>query len=406
MTAFETGTRRLATLAVFGGAVAFSGAAAAQGSITLSGIVDGGFGYSSNVRVAQSAGAAGTPAVYVGRPEYGFQSGTWNGDRWRLMGAEDLGAGRKALFYFENGFNLGTGAAGQSARLFGRQSWTGIADERLGTLTLGRQYDAIVDMVGAIGPTSFLTGMAAHPGDIDNVDNNARINSSIKYASPRRYGLQFEAVYGFGGEAGSVAARNAWSVGLAYREGPLNLAAAYLHANSDSAQGAWNGIYDGYYSSSINEGFASAARLDVFAAAMTYRYRALTAGLNWSNARYDAGAGSLFAGSAIFDTVQATLSWQATAALRLAGGYGYTHRSSVSDADSAQYHEFNLSAFYALSKRTWLYGLVGYQQASGATLDAWGNPVAATASLGDVSNGASSANGRQVVARLGLRQLF
>ncbi len=386
--------------------MAFSGAAAAQGSITLSGIVDGGFGYSSNVRVAQTAGAAGAPAVYVGRPSYGFQSGTWNGDRWRLIGSEDLGAGRKALFYFENGFNLGTGAAGQSGRLFGRQSYMGLADDRLGTLTLGRQYDAVIDMVGSIGPTSFLTGMAAHPGDIDNVDNNARINNSIKYASPRFAGWQFEAIYGFGGEAGSVAARNAWSAGLAYRGGPLNLAAAYLHASSDPSQGAWNGTYDGYYSSSINEGFASAARLDVFAAAMTYRYRALTAGLNWSNARYDAGAGSLFSGSAVFDTVQATLSWQATAALRVAGGYGYTHRTSVSDAASAQYHEFNLSTFYALSKRTWLYALAGYQQASGATLDAWGNAVAATASLGDVSNGASSANGRQFVARVGLRQLF
>lgn len=406
MTVFETGTRRLAMFAMCGGAAAFSGAAAAQGSITLSGIVDGGFGYSSNVRVAQTAGAAGAPVAYAGRPVYGFQSGTWNGDRWRLIGFEDLGAGRKALFYFENGFNLGTGAAGQSGRLFGRQSYMGIAGERLGTITLGRQYDAIVDMVGAIGPTSFLTGMAAHPGDIDNVDNNARINSSIKYASPRRYGLQFEAVYGFGGEAGSIAARNAWSVGLAYRNGPFNLGAAYLHASSDPSQGTWNGSYDGFYSSSINEGFASAARLDVFAAAASYRYEALTAGLNWSNARYNGGAGSLFAGSAIFDTAQATLSWQATAALRVAGGYGYTHRSSVGAAGRAQYHEFNLSAFYALSKRTWLYALAGYQLASGATLDAWGNPVAATASLGDVSNGALSANGRQVVARIGLRQLF
>ncbi len=79
----------------------------------------------------------------------------------------------------------------------------------------------------------------------------------------------------------------------------------------------------------------------------------------------------------------------------MALGYGNPHRSAVSDADSAQYHEFNLSAFYALSKRTWLYGLIGYQQASGATLDVWRNAVVATASLTDVSNGTSSANGRR-----------
>jgi hypothetical protein len=78
----------------------------------------------------------------------------------------------------------------------------------------------------------------------------------------------------------------------------------------------------------------------------------------------------------------------------------------VSDADCAQYHEFNRSVLYALCKRTWLYGLIGYQQPSGATLDVWRNAVVATASLTDVSNGASSANGREAMARLALRQLF
>ncbi|MBB3261839.1 hypothetical protein F4827_006713 [Paraburkholderia bannensis] len=83
----------------------------------------------------------------------------------------------------------------------------------------------------------------------------------------------------------------------------------------------------------------------------------------------------------------------------MAGGYIYTHRSAVSDACRAQYHEFNLSAFYALSRRTWRYGPIAYQQPSGATLDGCRNAVVATASLADVSNGASSANGRRAGAK-------
>lgn len=60
-------------------------------------------------------------------------------------------------------------------------------------------------------------------------------------------------------------------------------------------------------------------------------------------------------------------------------------------------HQGNLAAFYDLPKRTELYALVGYQRASGTTLDAYGNVIAATASVGDAGNGLSSPS--EAVAR-------
>lgn len=392
------------------GVAALSGwmnGACAQSSVTLSGIVDGGLNYSSDVRSLVTPGGLEHPAIYRGGKLYAFESGTWNASRWRLSGQEDLGSGRKALFYFESGFNLGTGAMGQAGTLFNRQSYMGLADASLGSLTFGRQYDAVVDMVGSIGPTSFLTGMAARAGDIDNIDNNARINNSVKYTSVSYNGLQFAGVYGFGGQPGSLAAMTAWSFGLTYRNGPWNAGVAYLHANSrPTAQGTWDGAYTGFFSSSISEGFASATSLNEVAATLNYRYRSTTFGITFSNTRLCGGEASLYTGCGVFNTIQGTVNWQATSTLRMAGGYAFTHRASMGETGSAQYHQINLSTYYSLTRRTALYALGGYQLASGHTLDPYGNTVAATASLGDVSNGASAAGSRQAVVRVGVRHLF
>ncbi|CAE6778329.1 hypothetical protein R69746_04174 [Paraburkholderia aspalathi] len=380
----------------------------AQSSVTLYGIVDAGLGYTSGQRVVQTKGAAGKPAVYSNGSSYGFASGTWSGDRWGLKGNEDLGDGLSAVFQLENGFNIGTGQLGQGGREFGRQAWMGLSSTRLGKLTLGRQYDPIVDFVGTISAGTFLTGMGAHPGDLDNIDNQARESNSIKYTSPVFSGLQFGALYGFGGQAGSVKNQNTWSLGGQYTHGPFAIGAAYMQAtNTYGANGgAWTSAYDGTFASSINEGFASAKSQQIIAAASTYQIGQVTLGVSYSNTQYQAGSFSLFSGKETFNSAGATVSWQATPALRIAAGYDYTQGSSIKGESAPKYNQFNLASYYFLSKRTALYGLVGYQKASGKTLDAFGNTVSATASVGDVGNGISSASNVQTLVRVGIRQTF
>jgi predicted porin len=380
----------------------------AQSSVTLYGIVDAGLGYTSGQRVLQTKGASGKPAVYSNASNYGFASGTWSGDRWGLKGNEDLGDGLSAVFQLENGFNIGTGQLGQGGREFGRQAWMGLSSTKLGKLTLGRQYDPIVDFVGSISAGTFLTGMGAHPGDLDNIDNQARESNSIKYTSPVFSGLQFGALYGFGGQAGSVKNQSTWSLGGQYTHGPFAIGAAYMQANNayGANGGAWTGAYDGTFASSINEGFASAKNQQIIAAASTYQIGSVTLGASYSNTQYQAGSFSLFSGKETFNSAGATVSWQATPALRIAAGYDYTQGSSIKGESAPKYNQFNLASYYFLSKRTALYGLVGYQKASGKTLDAFGNTVNATASVGDVGNGISSANNVQTLVRVGIRQTF
>lgn len=383
-------------------------AAHAQSSVTLYGIVDAGVGYTSGQRVAQTKGALGKPVVYSNASNYGFASGTWSGDRWGMKGKEDLGGGLAAVFQLENGFNIGTGQMGQGGREFGRQAWMGLSSEKFGKLTLGRQYDPIVDFVGTIGAGSFLTGMGAHPGDLDNIDNQARENNSIKYTSPSFSGFQFGALYGFGNQAGSVKNQSTWSLGGQYTNGPFAIGAAYMQANNTYGAngGAWTGAYDGTFASSINEGFASARNQQIIAAASTYQIGPVTLGVSYSNTQYTPGSFSLFTAKETFNSAGLTVAYQATSALRLAAGYDYTQGSSISGGSAPKYNQFNFASYYSLSKRTALYGLVGYQKASGKTLDAFGNVVNATASVGDVGNGISSANNAQTLVRVGIRQTF
>jgi len=383
---------------------AFCLGAHAQSSVTLYGIVDAGLGYNSGQATAQSTGAVGKPVVYSNAAAYSVTSGTWSGSRWGLKGTEDLGGGMSTVFQVENGFSITSGALGQGSREFGRQAWMGLSDKQYGTVTFGRQYDPIVDFVGSIGPTSFLTGMAAHPGDLDNIDNQSRENNSIKYASPVFSGFQFGALYGVGGQPGSLKNQSTWSIGGQYNNGPFAFGAAYLKANNASS--TWNSTYDGTFSSSINAGFASSQSQQIIAASTTYKISAVTLGLSYSNLQYQPGAFSFFKAKEIFNSAGVTAMYQVNDAWRAGVGYDYTRGSSIQGSSGPQYNQFNFSTFYSLSKRTALYGLVGYQKASGKTLDAFGNVINATASIGDVANGISSASNTQTLVRVGVRHTF
>lgn len=385
----------------------------AQSSVTLYGIIDGGVGYASNVATVTRAAAAGRPATMTGASNYTFQSGTWQGSRWGIQGTEDLGGGLKALFRLENGFNLANGSASQNGAEFGRHAYVGLQDSKLGTVTIGRQYDPLIDLVGSVGGTALLSGVAAHPGDVDNLDHSSRVNNSLKYRSPSWGGVTFSALYGFGGQAGTMSRQNTWGLGAQYAGGPLVWGLAYSHANNDKASasdttvGSWSGSSESAFGTSINAGYASAKSRDVIATALTYQLGNLTLGGNYSHTEYAPGTYSRFARTAKFDIVGVLAMYRVTPALRVGGGYSYTWVNAPSENSAgAKYHQFNVAAFYNLSKRTELYALAGYQKASGDTLDAYGNVIAATASVGDAANGMSSATNSQVVVRLGVSHTF
>lgn len=383
-----------------------AGGAFAQNSVTLYGIADAGITYRSSERT-------GTTGAYSGHSNVGATSGNLSGSRWGIKGKEDLGNGLAAIFLLEDGFDLTNGTSGQGGRLFGRQSFVGLADQHYGSLTMGRQYTSLDDFVGPVAPVNFIGGFGAHPGDIDDLDQTTRVDNSIKYTSANYAGFTFGALYGFGGQAGSLKRKNTWSVGAGYANGPLHVGVGYERSDNsktglaDTTYGKWQGTFDGTFNSSINEGYASAQSQQVVAAGATWDFGAAVVGVNYSNVQYRAGANSLFAGNADFNIAGIFTQWNVRPNAHLFAGYSYTRGSGADGVnDDAQYHNVSLGALYDFSKRSTVYVLAGYQHASGETLDALGRPVAATASVSDKGNGHSAAAQSQAIVSVGLRQKF
>jgi len=109
----------------------FAGAASAQSSVTLYGIIDIGLQYQSI--------SAENVNPQINSSRFGMTNGTQSGSRWGLRGTEDLGNGLRAVFVLESGFDSANGNSAQGSRLFGRQSTLGLASNQWGQVDFGRQ---------------------------------------------------------------------------------------------------------------------------------------------------------------------------------------------------------------------------------------------------------------------------
>jgi predicted porin len=374
------------SLALLGAA----GAAHAQSSVTLYGIID--------TAITYVHGSGGQ-----GNNTWAMNSGNLQGSRWGLKGAEDLGGGLKAVFQLENGFDSTNGKLGQGSKMFGRQAYVGLQSDHYGTLTLGRQYDPLVDMVQAVTADNYFGSVFATPGDVDNNDNSLRVNNVVKYTSPVFAGLQFEGMYALGGVAGSNGSGQTWSAAVAYNNGPIGVAGGYFYASNlyGASRGkAWGGTSDAIFDGPINSGYTNAKSIGIGQIAGQYTFGPFTAGLGYSNSQYKRDSFSSFAQTEKFNTGRAFATFQATPAILLGLGYSYTKASGDTDA---KYHQVSLGGDYSLSKRTDIYLVGAYQHASGTQRLADGTTQAAQASIG--SYGIAGTSSQELVA-LGLRHKF
>ncbi|HHL4079748.1 MULTISPECIES: porin [Burkholderia] len=376
------------SLALLGAA----GAAQAQSSVTLYGVID--------TSIAYVHGNDGT-----GNNMWQMLSGNLQGSRWGLKGAEDLGGGLKAIFQIENGFNPGTGKLSASNTIFNRQAYVGLESSQYGTLTLGRQYDPVVDLVQAVTADNYFGSFFATPGDVDNNDNSLRVSNAIKYTSPVWGGFQFEGLYGLSGVAGKPGSGQTWSVAAAYNNGPIGVAAGYFYANNPTpAAGArtnWTSTTaDNIVDGPINSGYVTAKSIGIAQVAGQYAIGPVTLGLGYSNAQYKPDASSGFGSTEKYNTGRAFVTYQVTPPLLLGLGYSYTKASGDTDA---KYHQVSLGADYSLSKRTDVYLVGAYQHASGTQRVDANTTQAAQASIG--SYGYAGTKSQEMVA-LGLRHKF
>ncbi|WP_321855134.1 porin [Paraburkholderia tropica] len=361
-------------------------AAHAQSSVTLYGAIDEGVNFTSNA---------------AGHHAFAMVSGDSQESMWGLKGVEDLGGGLSAIFTLENGFNASTGAANQGGRLFGRQAFVGLASQQAGTLTLGRQYDATVDLWSPFTAAGSTIGdLAAHPFDNDNADYDTRVNNAVKYLSPVFGGAQVEAVYGFSNSTGFADNRN-YSAGVTWSAGSLSAAAAYMRTNNGgtTANGALgsDAVFTASSQQNINAGvkwtFSDGSNVG-------FAYSHVDVDDPTANA-YVSDIGGNAWKSWKFDNFELNGQYFIQPDLSLAGALTYTHGSfkEAQASTSPYWLQCALALSYSLSKRTSVYTQGAWQHTNGST----GTDLDAAHIVGSAD---LSSSGNQMVWRVGLLHKF
>ncbi|MGB8418908.1 porin [Paraburkholderia sp.] len=367
-----------------------AGTANAQTNITLYGVVDMGLDYTNNDG---------------GKSVVKLESGYAQGSRFGFKGNEDLGGGLSAVFQLENGFNASTGAFGEGGLLFGRQAFVGLSSKTAGTVTLGRQYDSVIDYVSGLTANGNWAGyLFAHPLDNDNTDYSFHINNSLKYTSPTIAGFTFGGVYGFGQTAGDSTRNSAYSLGASYANGPLSAGLAYVNLTSpgSTASGAVTPIDVNFFT----------GKQKTFGAGINYAIGATTLGFVYTHTNLTNPTSSEYIGSLApavgtltslkFNNYEINAKYQFTPAFYAGAMFTYTQARYATTVGTTKpkWSTFGLMADYNFSKRTDVYVQGIYQKVSGdmtgSTLDDAYIPGA----------GGISDNEKQVVLRVALRQLF
>ncbi len=212
---------------------AISGVAYAETSVTLYGVVD--------VGVTYQRGKVGTTDsnrdLYGGsyHSRTGMTDGIQSESRWGLRGSEDLGGGLSAVFTLESGFSASNGTSSHGGRLFGRQATVGLRHQDWGTLEAGRQSNIAYKYFSTIDPFG-LNFTTATMGTAFSAANDVRYDNMIQYRTPDWGGFQAGVGYSFStddveGPTGFDRRDNnrAWTAGLRYANGPLELAITYDH---------------------------------------------------------------------------------------------------------------------------------------------------------------------------------
>jgi len=344
----------------------------AQSNVTIFGVIDAGVSYISNEGGGKNI-----------KTDDGILAPNLLGVR----GSEDLGDGYHANFALVNQFSLSSGAIVGSS-LFSRNAFVAIGSERTGNISLGNQYDFMVDSLASKGNDvamdvtglySFRNGpfnKLALPNNLtgafdwDHLAGSSPITNSVKYVSPSSGGFSAGAMYGFGEVAGAVGANNAVSAGLNYDNGPMGIGAAYT--NQKFAKSSTEGA-----TSVQNWGIGAHYKVD------TWTFKSLLTTVH--NRVNNAGVWMVETGA----VHQFASVWQASAS--------YMYMKGNEAVDNNHAHQLSAALHYFASKRTTLYLAAVYQRAN----------EGANAQINGIldSNGASS-SASQSILRIGMRTAF
>jgi len=370
----------------------FAITAHAQSSVTLYGTLDAGLVFANN---------------QGGHSNWQQGSGSVSNTYFGLRGSEDLGSGLHAIFTLESGFNLNNGKFNDNNTIFNRQAFVGLQSNQYGTVTLGRQYDSVVDYLAPLSEAGagYGNNLAAHPFDNDNLDNSFSVKNAVKYQSANYGGVKFGGLYGFSNAAGQFSNNRAWSAGASYGNGPLSVAAAYLQLNNSGSNNVGGAISQGDSTAAI-----AAQQQRTYGAGLNYAYGPANVGLVYTHTQLDGITGVNVGGTTLpgvagtnlhMDNYEVNGRYALTPAISLSAAYTFTDGkvSGSNGSGDPKWQTASLQGDYSLSKRTDVYLEGVYQHASGEL----GNFGANVASINTLS---PSSTANQTVVAVGMRHRF
>jgi predicted porin len=175
---------------------AFAGAAQAQSSVTVYGILDVGYvGGQGKATTVNATGGQVTPAENVSLLGQSAQTTS----RLGFRGMEDLGGGLSAIFTFETGLQPNQSTL---SSFNNRQAFVGLAQKGMGNARIGTQYTPIHEAVGATGANQLnnLVGDVIYPQNtgLTNRDGSAsNANAGYTVRANNMLRLETESMAGF-----------------------------------------------------------------------------------------------------------------------------------------------------------------------------------------------------------------
>lgn len=307
-----------------------AGTAHAQSIVTLYGSLDGGLRHVTNS--TKQGGAAWTMA----------SNGTYNSNRWGLLGREDLGGGYEARFNLEAGYVLSTGANNNTNnQIFQRTSTVGLSGP-FGVVDVGHQFTLQHFLIKDFEPFDFnylgITEATAVSGG-----NTGRDDNDINYR--KNLGpFILRGELALGGQPGNFGHGTVAGAGLSYSTPAIKLGAGYTHRSNPLPATSSNYFGDDQYTAG---------------GAFTIRDFTAMAGYSLNIQDTPASAKTVTRNQYLWGGIRYKIStqWDLTAAY-------YDNKNTTSGVDGRKDVAI-VGVTYLLSKRTMFYADVDYTKFRG-----------------------------------------
>jgi len=396
---------------------AIAGAAQAQSSVTVYGVIDAGYiGANGTTYSSAAKGVGGNSTGLVRSTSSQFGQGAQSTSRLGFKGTEDLGGGTSAFFTIEAGLtpansNLSGGTAVDAVQktsgdsgsaLNNRQSFVGLKKNGLGQFAFGRQYTPIYEEAAKTDPTAFMniTGgviyvggnqTGADSGQSTNIGFTNRASNALTAVSDNFAGFQVKGLYAMNNQNTQMVASssggnqnwNGWGLGTNYTWKKLYLTANYQSfvtkvtgadmyaAPSYNIAGA--GILTAQSSSASTSPLAAYTNLadkQTYLAG-TYDFGILKAYAQWIGRKVTQNSGQTTTGASTASSTQfnrnaqqigvrsyitpAVEAWASVGN----GRYRGADASTGVSANTVNFTAYQIGSNYYLSKRTNLYAAFG-----------------------------------------------